>query len=41
MHEQAVALVLAAWTRKHNINIMFEVRRVRNVDVLYVLLKAR
>jgi hypothetical protein len=41
MDEEAVVLALAAWARKHNINIMFEVRRVRDLDVLYVLLKAR
>jgi hypothetical protein len=41
MDNEAAALALAAWARKQNFNIMFELRRVRNLDVLYVLLKAR
>jgi hypothetical protein len=41
MADEAAALALAAWARKQRFNIMFEVRRVRNFEVLYVLLKAR
>jgi hypothetical protein len=41
VEDKAAALALAAWARKQNFNIMFELRRVRNLDVLYVLLKAR
>jgi hypothetical protein len=41
MDNGAATLALAAWARKQNFNIMFELRRVRNLDVLYVLLKAR
>ena len=33
------ALVLAAWAHALTINVMFEVRRVRESDVIYVLLK--
>jgi hypothetical protein len=37
---KAAALAPAAWAGEQNFNIMFELRRVRNVR-FYVLLKAR
>jgi hypothetical protein len=36
---EAVEHALAAWARRQNFNIMFEVHRFRNLDVLYVLLE--
>jgi hypothetical protein len=39
MEDEAAALALGAWARRNQIHIMFEVRRVREHDVLYVLLK--
>jgi hypothetical protein len=39
MEDEAAALALAAWARRNQINVMFEVRRVREHDVLYVLMK--
>jgi hypothetical protein len=41
MEDEAAAFALGNWARKQNFNIMFELRRVRNRDVLYDLLKAR
>jgi hypothetical protein len=34
MQDEAATLALAAWARKQNFNIMFELRRVRNVTFL-------
>lgn len=37
MEDEAAALALGAWARRNQIHIMFEVRRVRQYDVLHVL----
>jgi hypothetical protein len=39
MEDEAAALALAAWARRNQFNVMFELRRVREHDVLYVLKK--
>jgi hypothetical protein len=39
--ERLGALALGNWARQNGFNLMFEVRGVRNLDVLYVMLKAR
>jgi hypothetical protein len=36
---RAEALALGAWAQRNQINLMFEVRRVRQQDVLFVLMK--
>ena len=38
MEDEAAALALGAWARRNGVNVMFEVRRVRERDVLYVLM---
>jgi len=35
MEDEAAALAPGAWARRNQIHIMFEVRRVRQHDVLY------
>jgi hypothetical protein len=39
MEDDAAALALGAWARRNHINLMFEVRRVREHDVLNVLMR--
>jgi hypothetical protein len=39
MDDEAAALALGAWARRNRIHFMFEVRRVREHDVLFVLMK--
>jgi hypothetical protein len=39
MDDEGAALALAAWARRDQIHIMFEVRRVREHDVVYVLMR--
>jgi hypothetical protein len=39
MEDQAAALALGAWARRNQIHIMFEVRRVRELDVVFVLMR--
>jgi hypothetical protein len=38
MEDEAAALALGAWARRNGVNVMFEMRRVRERDVLYVLM---
>jgi hypothetical protein len=39
MQDEAAALALGNWARRNQIHIMFEVRRVRQHDVLFVLMR--
>jgi len=39
--EKGAARALTAWARGERFNIMFEVRRVREIEVLYVLLRPK
>jgi hypothetical protein len=39
MDDEAAALALGNWARRNEINVMFEVRRVREQDVLYLLMR--
>jgi hypothetical protein len=39
MEDEAAALALGNWARRNQIHIMFQVRRVREQDVLYVLMR--
>jgi hypothetical protein len=39
MEDEAAALALGNWARRKQIHIMFEVRRVHEHEVLYVLMR--
>lgn len=39
MNDEEAALALAVWARRNHFHIMFEVRRVRDDDVLFLLIK--
>jgi len=39
MEDEAAALALGNWARRNQIHIMFDVRRVSQHDVLYVLMR--
>jgi hypothetical protein len=39
MDDETATLALATWARRNRFHIMFEVRRVREDDVLYLLMK--
>ena len=39
MDDEEAALALAAWARSNHIHVLFAVQRVRENDVLYVLMK--
>jgi hypothetical protein len=40
LEDEPAAREVVAWARRQRINVMFEVRKVRDLDVLYLLLKA-
>jgi hypothetical protein len=39
MDDETAALELAGWAHRNQFRIMFEVRRVRDDDVLFLLMK--
>jgi hypothetical protein len=39
MNDETAALALARWARRNHFHIMFEVRRIREDDVLFLLMR--